>query len=389
MKRALLGAVVALGVAAIGWAFLGRSRESSGHFLLDVRAPSQGRGFSAALEQTVGAPLRPGHKVALLPNGKVFDALTDAIRGAKQSVNIEMYIWSHGKASTSVISALRERKKGVACRVLLDAEGSISRGEAVDKDLRDVECSMLLFRKATAIFARNHRKVAVIDGRIGITGGFGVDDKWLGNGQDEDHWRDTNVRVEGTAVSDMQEAFAEDWQEAGGGLLPPEDFPEQPKDGPVPAAFVRSTASPVVTRAERLTQLAIDATHERLFIENAYFVPGKPVLELLKRRAKEGVEVRILVPGRQSDSKMSFVYQQREYGDLLRSGTRVWEFQPTMMHAKTMVVDQSLVVIGSVNLDPLSLNKLEEGALVAEDPALAEQLVRLFEDDVARSKEQK
>ena len=388
MKKALLGAVVALGLAAIGWAFLGRSRESSGHFLLDVRAPSQGRGFSAALEQTVGAPLRPGHKIALLPNGKVFDALTDAIRGAKQSVNIEMYIWSHGKASTSVISALRERKKGVACRVLLDAEGSISRGEEVDKDLRDVECAMLLFRKATAIFARNHRKVAVIDGRIGITGGFG-DDKWLGNGEDEDHWRDTNVRVEGTAVSDMQEAFAEDWQEAGGGLLPPEDFPEQPKDGTVPAAFVRSISSPVVTRAERLTQLAIDAAHERLFIENAYFVPGKPVLELLKRRATEGVEVRILVPGRQSDSKMSFLYQQREYGDLLKSGSRVWEFQPTMMHAKTMVVDEALVVIGSVNLDPLSLNKLEEAALVAEDPALATQLVRLFEDDVARSKEQK
>jgi cardiolipin synthase len=124
-------------------------------------------------------------------------------------------------------------------------------------------------------------------------------------------------------------------------------------------------------------------------IENAYFVPGKPVLELLKRRAKEGVQVRILVPGRQSDSKMSFLYQQREYGDLLKSGTRVWEFQPTMMHAKTMVVDSSLVVIGSVNLDPLSLNKLEEGALVAEDPALAAELVRLFEEDVARAKEQK
>ncbi|MFL5452141.1 MAG: phospholipase D-like domain-containing protein [Myxococcales bacterium] len=388
MKKALLGAVVALGLAATGWVLLGRSRESSGHFLLDVRAPSQGRGFSSALEQTVGAPLRPGHKLKLLPNGKVFDELTSAIREARQSVNIEMYIWSHGRASTSVISALRERRKGVACRVLLDAEGSISRGDEVDKDLRDVECSMLLFRKATAIFARNHRKVAVIDGRIGITGGFGVDDKWLGDARDEDHWRDTNVRVEGTAVSDMQEAFAEDWQEAGGGLLPPGDFPDQPKDGSVAAAFVRSTASPVVTRAERLTQLAIDSAHQRLLIENAYFVPGKPVLELLGRRAKEGVDVRLLVPGRQSDSKLSFLYQQREYRNLLKSGTRVWEFQPTMMHAKTMVVDSSLVIIGSVNLDPLSLNKLEEAALVAEDPALASELARLFDDDVARSKEQ-
>src|SRR5256885_7746438 len=339
MRKAILGAVVALGLAAIGWTLLGRSRESSGQFLLDVRTESHGRAFSAALEQTVGAPLRPGHHLRLLPNGTVFTALIEAIRNAKQSVNIEMYIWTQGRASTSVISALRERKKGVACRVLLDAEGSISRGDTVDKDLSDVECSMLLFRKRTAIFARNHRKVAVVDGRIGITGGFGVDDRWLGNGEDEDHWRDTNVSVEGTAVSDMQEAFAEDWQEAGGGVLPPEDFPEQRKDGTVPAAFVRSISSPVVTRAERLTQLAIDAAHERLFIENAYFVPGKPVLELLKRRATQGVEVRILVPGRQSDSKMSFLYQQREYGDLLKSGSRVWEFQPTMMHAKTLVVE--------------------------------------------------
>src|SRR3954453_21979545 len=110
MRKALLGAVVALGVAAIGWVLLGRSRESSGHFLLDVRTPSQGRAFSAALEQTVGAPLRPGHKVTLLTNGKIFDSLPDAIRGAKQSINIEMYIWSHGKALTQVISALRERK---------------------------------------------------------------------------------------------------------------------------------------------------------------------------------------------------------------------------------------------------------------------------------------
>src|SRR5205085_2592058 len=131
-----------------------------------------------------------------------------------------------------------------------DAEGSISRGEEVDKDLRDDECAMLLFRKATAIFARNHRKVAVIDGRIGITGGFGVDDKWLGNGEDEDHWRDTNVRVEGTAVSDMQEAFAEDWQEAGGGLLPPEDFV------PLPAARIRRLAQ------ERVPRLGVPADHD-------------------------------------------------------------------------------------------------------------------------------
>src|SRR5205823_8938 len=187
MRKALLGAIVALGLAAIGWVILGRSRESSGHFLLDVRAPSHGRGFSAALEQTVGAPLRPGHKLAVLPNGRVFDAMVSEIRKARRSVHIEMYIWTQGRASTAIVSALRERQKGAACRVLLDAEGSISRGETVEADLRSVGCESRLFRKYTAILARNHRKVAIIDGRVGITGGFGVDDRWMGEAEDGDH----------------------------------------------------------------------------------------------------------------------------------------------------------------------------------------------------------
>src|SRR5712675_2445528 len=175
MKKALLGAVVALGLAAIGWAFLGRSRESSGHFLLDVRTPSHGRAFSAALEQTVGAPLRPGHKLTLLPNGKVFTALVAEIRKAQQSVHIEMYIWSPGRAATAIVSALRERQKGAACRVLLVARlPAADASLRVEEDLRSVGCELRLFRKYTAILARNHRKVAVIDGRIGFTGGFGV-----------------------------------------------------------------------------------------------------------------------------------------------------------------------------------------------------------------------
>lgn len=366
------------------------SRHESG-FEIQQRVPSSGEAFSAALEQSTGSPMRPGHRVEVLENGRVFDAVVEAIGRAKQSVNVEMYIWTRGKASERVLTAIGDRTKdGVKCRVLVDALGSIHLDEAMKERFSRARCELRVFRPLSGPEkeARNHRKVFVIDGRVGFTGGFGVDDRWLGDGKRDDEWRDTGVRVEGTAVSDMQEAFAENWQEAGGGFLPVEDFPTEEQRGGARGAFVRSYSSPVVTRAERLTQLAIAAAHERLWIENAYFAPSKAILDLLGRRAAEGVDVRIVTAGRKSDSKFAFLWAQTDYGDLLERGVRVWEYQPAMIHAKTILVDKALVVIGSVNLDPLSLNKLEEGALVAEDPAAAERLAKDFIEDCARSKEQ-
>jgi len=387
-RHRLLWAALIL-IFLVGGGFLWRRSRQINEFFLDARVADAGDGFSSALEQTVGSPLRPGHKLALLPNGKVFDALIDEIGKAQSSVHIEMYIWKHGQVSGRVIGALKKRNPNVKCRILLDWIGSISRGHEVDDGLKEAHCELSIFRKYEALTARNHRKVAVVDGKVGFTGGFGVDDRWTGNAQDEDHWRDTNVRVEGPAVADMQEAFTEDWQEATGVVLPGPIFPKLEQTGPAAAAFVRSTASPIVTRADRLSQLMLDAAHERLWIANAYFVPGHPVLELLGRRAKEGADVRLLVPGTKSDSKLSLLMQHREYGELLKRGVRIWEYQPAMMHAKTMVVDKTLAIIGSVNLDPLSLGKLEEGALVVQDPELVAQMAKEFEDDCGRAVEQR
>jgi len=364
-------------------------KKKEGRFEIQYTVPKGA--FSAALEQTTGAPLRPGHRIEVLENGKVFDAVVDEIGRARQTVHAEMYIWRKGKASERVLSAIAARR--VKCRVLVDAVGSMDLDDAQKRRFADAGCELRVFRPIHGPDddARDHRKVFVIDGRVGFTGGFGVDDKWLGDGlgEGEGNWRDTNVRVEGTAVSDMQESFAEHWQEAGGDLLPPSAFPEPEQGGGARAAFVRSDASPVVTRAERLTQLAIAAAHRRVWIENAYFVPSKAVLDLLARRSAEGIDVRVLTAGRKSDSKLAFLFAQRDYKPLLERGVRVWEYQPAMMHAKTMVIDDDLVVIGSVNLDPLSLNRLEEGALVAQDRAAAERLARDFEEDAARSKEQR
>jgi cardiolipin synthase len=395
-KKLLIAA--ALLVFFICGGILWRRSLQSNQFRLEADVASSGEGLSSALEQTVGAPLRDGHKVEVLENGSVFDALVDEIGKARVTVHVEMYIWTKGRASDRVIAALKQRHQGVRCRILLDWIGSLFRGHEVDDGLRDAGCELAIFREHEAPTARNHRKNAVIDGKVGFIGGFGVDDRWLGEAQDEDHWRDTNVRVEGKAVADMQEAFTEDWEEATGEVLPGPIFPKETtapesvglkEPGKALAAFVRSTASPIVTRSERLSQLYVSAAHKRLWIANAYFVPGKAVLELLAKRAAAGVDVRLLVPGRQSDSKLSFLIQQREYGDLQKAGVRIWEYKPSMMHAKTMVVDSELSLIGSVNLDPLSLGKLEEGALVVQDEATAARLARDFEADCSHSVEQK
>jgi cardiolipin synthase len=193
------------------------------------------------------------------------------------------------------------------------------------------------------------------------------------------------VRFTGPAVAEGQQAFAENWVEAGGGLLPPDAFPPAESSGPSLAAFVASAASPVGTRAERLVQLLVLAASKRLWIANAYFVPTRAIVDMLERKAAAGVDVRVLVAGKQTDVKPALPLQRMKSDDLVAHGVRVFEYDPTMMHAKTMVVDDELALIGSINLEPLSLTKLEEGALVVHDRAVAATLADAFEKDCARA----
>jgi cardiolipin synthase len=384
----------ALGVAVTAGFVLGlpfcRPRARSAAFALHVPVPSSGPGLASALFQTVGAELRPGHAVQLLENGAVFDAVIADVARARSSVHIDMYIWEQGRASSRLSAALIERARaGVACRLVIDDFGSGDFGDTVRPALAAAGCDVRTFRPKPGVdaLARNHRKIVVIDGEIGYTGGFGVRDNWLGDGVHAEAWRDSNVRFTGPAVRDAQQAFAENWQESGGPLLPEAAFPAARTDGPVTAAFVTSTASPVVTRAERLSQLVIAAASKRLWITNAYLVPSHAIFEQLLAKARAGVEVRILVPGSKSDSKPALAVQHKEYPELLRAGIRVWEYTPSMIHSKTMIADDELAVIGSINLDPLSLNKLEESALVIDDRGVTAELARQFEADASHASE--
>jgi len=387
-KVTLAIAVTAMALAiGIGFVACGDDAQA---FQLRTPVPGQGAPFASALYQSLGVRMASGHDVAWLDNGAVFDSIVEDVGRAKTSVHVLLYIWEKGAASVRVTEALTERAKaGVKCRILVDAFGSPDFPETVQPPLVAAGCEVRTFRPLPGIdkLARNHRKVVVIDGKVAITGGFGIRDNWLGDGVHDDGWRDANVRFLGPAVSEAQQAFAENWQEAGGELLPLEDFPIAEASGKATAAFITSTASPVLTRAERLTQLMIAAATKRIWISNAYFVPSRAILQLLGRKASEGVDVRVLAPGKKSDSKTSFGAQHVEYGDLMKRGVRIWEYAPSMMHSKTMLVDEELVLVGSINLEPLSLNKLEEVALVVEDRAFADKLAASFADDCAQSAE--
>lgn len=353
-------------------------------FELTGAVPASGPELDAALFQTVDAELVPGHSVTWLDNGKVFDALIADIEKAKKSIDIDVYIWDPGEASKRVSAALIDKAKtGVKCRIVADAFGSPKFAKEILPALQAAGCEAHMFRPlpGESPLSRNHRKVVVIDHERAILGGFGINDSWLGDGVHG--WRDTNVELEGPTVRLAQQAFAENWQEAGGALLPAEELVAPEPHGAMRVALVTSTASPVITRAERLTQLLIGAAHRRLWIVNAYFVPSKAVMELLKKQAAAGVDVRLLVPGSHDDVMAAKIAQRRLYPELKKAGIKVWEYQPSMIHSKTMVVDDKLSLVGSINLDPLSLNKLEEAAIVVEDAGFTDQLAERFAEDCA------
>jgi cardiolipin synthase A/B len=353
-----------------------------------VPAPADGEAFDVALFQTVGARLVGGHKVRLEDDGRVFDAIVADIGRARTSVNFVSYIWHSGEPSDRIIAALGKRDPRVACRVLADPLGSPDFEKNVAPRLDAVRCEHHLFRPLSRhpLPERNHRKIVVVDGHIGFVGGFGVRQEWVkASGSSDPEWRDINVRIEGPAVADLQRAFAQNWQEAGGTLLPVDDFPHIEPAGEARVAFVSSSFG-YVTNADRLTLLTIASARKRLWVWNAYFVPDDKLEERILDRAAHGVDVRVIAPGDKNDVLASKLGQRARYPTLRKGGVQLWEFQPTMMHAKTTIIDDHVAVIGSINYTSLSLTRLEEDAVVIDDAELTRALERDWADDIAKSR---
>jgi cardiolipin synthase len=344
-----------------------------------------------ALVQATGASLLEGNRLAWRDDGAVFDAMEEAIRGARHSVHVDVYIWKPGEAGSRLAELVcRRAREGVAVRILVDPIGSTGFEEELHGPLRAAGCEVRYFRdprkRPFTLTGRNHRKLVVVDGRLGFTGGFGIAPEWSGDGRSPG-WRDANAEVEGPVVRQMQVAFAAHWLETGGALLPPAELERARPAGDARAAYVTSMDVVGLSHARWVTHIALMAARRRAWIANAYFVPPPELLGALLLLPRHGLDVRLLLPGPHQDHRTVTFVQRRLYRRLERAGMSVYEYQPSMMHSKTMLVDDRLVVVGSINLDFLSMEWLEEGCLVVDDRRFAAELERRWADDVARSRQ--
>jgi cardiolipin synthase len=390
-------AIAAALVARYASESLRHRREGGRGYTLEDCPDVGSEGFLRAAEALTQAPISRGNRAEILINGdRIFPAMLDAIGSARHTLNLLTYIYWRGEIGSRVADAVCGRATaGVSCRVLLDALGSLK----MDPDLIDrmTDCGVRVSRfrppKPYAIRRgnnRTHRKLLILDGRIGFTGGVGIADEWTGDAQDPDHWRDTHVRVEGPVVRGLLGSFAENWLEATGEVLAGAD--DLPELDPIPgegAAMlsVRSSAGVGDTDVETLFFLTIAAARRSIDLTSAYFAPRPAFLHALADSARSGVAIRVLVPGPHIDKDIVRHTARSVYGQLLEAGVRVFEYQPTMLHAKSMVVDGVWSTVGSANFDNRSFQLNDETVLGVQDETFAARLTEAFERDLERSAE--
>lgn len=356
--------------------------------------------FRTSLEAFAGAPILGDNRVDILLNGEeTFPALLDAIRSAHHTITFEAYIFHEGKIADQLVGAFVERcKAGVRVAILLDAHGSDGLPERYIQDLRDAGCILVPDFRPLRLWSlertnkRNHRRIMVIDGLVGFTGGYGVDDTWSGNGRTEGRWRETNVRLQGPIVQSLQEAFVEHWREATSVLLGGKDyFPYPPvtvKDVPVLAQVVRSSPLQGNDAMYRAFLQAISSARTSILISTPYLLPGEQLTEALLDAVRRGVRVRVLIPSVVKSSGVEFVTQasQREaFGALLEGGVQLHEYSPALLHTKMMIIDGTWATVGSTNLDNRSMAMNDELNVMFYDRTIAKRLEEIFAADIAYS----
>lgn len=354
--------------------------------------------FLAGIAGAVNAPLRRGGRAELLNNGdEFFPQIVSAIQQATKTVNFSTYTWASGRASDMVLDALIERARaGVQVRLLLDGFGGL-RAPKVDLErLKEAGGEVRWFRaprlvKIFRFHRRNHRRAIVIDGKVGFTGGASVGDKWLGNGRHPNEWRDSMVRLTGSLASGLQSAFAGPWAYTCGEMLVGPEFyaPDDPADDNLQSRHVHLVSSPSSEEHPMRLFLILSfvAARRKLYIAASYFVPDEQTRRAVAERARAGVDVRILVPGPQSKAQPIRLAGRGYYEVLLRSGVRIYEYEPTRIHSKLVVIDEQWSIVGSANMDVRSKELNHENVIGIHDRDLAAQIERTFLEDLERSRE--
>lgn len=350
--------------------------------------------FFPTLEAYAGSPIVGGNAVEVLLNGEqIFPTVLTGIRAAQRTITYAQYYFEDGPVARDIAEALADRcRAGVGASVLLDAFGSLHMPREYVERMREAGCHVVWFRPLRQYvfrryYHRNHRRILVVDGRIGFTGGAGVSRKWMGNGRIEHHWRDTDVRVEGPVVEYLQAAFAENWLEATGMVLGGEAYfprPAEPR-GQVHAQVARSSPAGGSTAMYTTLLLALSSARQSVLVTNPYFVLDDTMRGALLRTVRRGVRVAVLVPA-VIDHNVVRQASRGQFGDLLRAGVEIYEYTPALLHAKTMVIDSVWATIGSTNLDNISFAVNDELNLIVYDRGIAAQLERIFDDDVRVSR---
>ncbi|HEX6628989.1 MAG TPA: phospholipase D-like domain-containing protein [Gemmatimonadaceae bacterium] len=393
MNWALIAVVLV--IAIIGFLFLTRGtavRRVRGVGVDGAPVSPGESAFPISLSMLTGSELLPGNQVELVLDGGVFPRLWEDLRAAKVAITIQMYYALAGEVTETLAEILIERARaGVGVYVLYDAFGAKALGGAYAKRLREAGVQIVPFRPLSprnlwVIQNRAHIRGVVIDWEVGWTGGFGFDDKWLGEKRPGTGWRDTAVRIKGPAVMHLLEAATAGWAEATGDLFTGR-FLQAPVDCGVSSAALLYTAPTLgSTPAERYLAISIAGAKRSLYITNAYFAPDKNFVELLVDAARRGVDVQLLVGGPKTDVRVARLAAHGRYDALLAAGVRIFEYEPTTLHAKTLVVDGIWSSVGTMNFDNRSLALNDEATLMVLDPGFGQQMETLFKNDLRQSK---
>ncbi len=350
--------------------------------------------FVRTMGSLLGPAFVPGNRVTALLNGdQTFPAMLTAIRSARRTITFESYIYWSSRVGREFTEALSERARaGVRTHLLLDWAGS----QKVERDdleqMRKAGVEVVLYRaphwyQLGRLNRRTHRKLLVVDGRIGFTGGMGVGDQWRGHAQDRDHWRDSQFQVEGPVVAQLQAAFMDDWFETEGAVLDgPGYFPDLDPVGSELAQVFRSSPEEGDGNLRLMFLLAIASASRRILIANAYFLPDRMTIDMLVAARRRGVEVEILVPGPILDAQLVRRASRAKWGPLLEAGVRIYEYQPTMYHVKLMVVDDVWASVGSTNFDDRSFRLNQEANLNVLDSRFGAEQARTFAEDRGHSR---
>jgi cardiolipin synthase len=392
MLTILLTAIVTL-VVVLAIANLSTGEKKIEH-KIERRYGSDDPQFIRSMGLLLGPPVTSGNRFEVLVNGdEIFPSMLEGIASAQKTITFETFIYWSGAIGEQIARALSEKARaGVAVHVLLDWVGSQKMDRHYLQMLKDAGAEVIQYHKPHwtglgRMNDRTHRKLLVIDGRIGFTGGVGIAQEWTGHAQDDMHWRDSHFRVMGPVVGHMQAVFMDNWIKATGNVLHgPDYFPEADEAGDGLAHMFSSSPSGGSDDMQLMYLMAITAATHSIHLASAYFVPDRLTINAIVEAAKRGVDVRILTPGRHIDTHTVREASRACWGPLLEAGVQMFEYQPTMFHVKLLVVDEYLVSVGSTNFDSRSFKLNDEANLNIYDTAFARRQTQIFADDLANSR---